>query len=77
MPRHRQAKKDVVSCVKPRGGAHNLRSGDIRMGQPGAGNAASPCVSGGQTGGTETSKYPQEEKVTTISSVAASERERA
>ena len=31
----------------------------------------------GQTGGTETSKYPQEEKTTVISQVVASERERA
>ena len=26
--------KDVISCDKPRVGANNLRSGDIRMGQP-------------------------------------------
>ena len=31
----------------------------------------------GQTRGTETSKYPKEEKEKSISSVAASERERA
>ena len=41
MPRHREAKKDVVSCEKPRGGAHDLRPVDIRMGQPGSGNAES------------------------------------
>ncbi len=41
MPRYREAKKDVISCEKPRGGAHDHRSVDIRMGQPGSGNAES------------------------------------
>ena len=36
-----------------------------------------PALSGGRTRGTETSKYPQEEKVRTIPLVAASERGRA
>ena len=36
-----------------------------------------PGLSGERTRGTETSKYPQEEKVTTIPPVAASERGRA
>ena len=44
MPRHEVAKKDVASCDKPRGGASDPRSVDIRMGQPGAGNAASPST---------------------------------
>jgi hypothetical protein len=48
MPRYRLTKKDVISCEKPRGGANNLRSVDIRMGQPGPGNAGS---SGRKTGG--------------------------
>ena len=43
MPRHEEAKKDVVSCEKLRRGAHNLRPVDIRMGQPGSGNAESFC----------------------------------
>ena len=34
MPWHEQAMKDVASCEKLRGGASNLRSGDIRMGEP-------------------------------------------
>ena len=34
MPRLLEAKKDVISCEKPRGGANDLRSVDIRMGQP-------------------------------------------
>ena len=47
------------------------------MGKPGGGNAPSPanesivCEEG--TRGTETSKYPEEEKVKTIPRVAASE----
>ena len=41
MPRHEEAKKDVVSCEKLRRGAHNLRPVDIRMGQPGSGNVES------------------------------------
>ena len=48
------------------------------MGEPGGGNAPSPanesivCEEG--TRGTETSQYPEEKKVKTIPSVAASER---
>ncbi len=34
MPRLLEAKKDVISCEKPREGANDLRSADIRMGQP-------------------------------------------
>ena len=34
MPRLSEAKKDVTSCEKPRGGANNLRSVDVRMGEP-------------------------------------------
>ncbi len=41
MPRRLEAMKDVVSCDKLRGGANNRRSGDLRMGQPGRGNALS------------------------------------
>src|SRR5512137_2440298 len=41
MPRQREAMKDVVSCEKLRGAANRLRSGDIRMGQPGRGHARS------------------------------------
>ena len=64
MPRHEEAKKDVVSCEKPRGGAHDRRSVDIRMGQPGSGNAESfSRLSGGRrTQGSETSKYLEEKK---------------
>ena len=62
MPRHEEAKKDVASCEKPRVGAHNHISVDIRMGQPGPSNVGSPGVSRGRTMGSETSKYHQEEK---------------
>ena len=34
MPWLREAKKDVISCEKPRVDANNLRYADIRMGQP-------------------------------------------
>ena len=34
MPRLLEAKKDVLSCEKFRGDAENLRSENIRMGQP-------------------------------------------
>jgi len=34
MPRLLEAMKDAVSCDKPRGDAHSLRSGGFRMGQP-------------------------------------------
>ena len=50
------------------------------MGEPGGSNVPSPMTEyiGHEEGtrGTETSKYPQEKKVITISLVAASERER-
>ena len=36
MPRLSEAKKDVTSCDKPRGGANARRSADFRMGEPGA-----------------------------------------
>ena len=34
MPWHLKAMKDVASCEKLRVGASNLRSEDVRMGQP-------------------------------------------
>ncbi len=71
MPWHKKAKKDVVSCDKPRVDANDLRPGDFRMGQPGSGNAESLPVEyidrAERTRGTETSKYPLEEKAIAIS----------
>ena len=34
MPGLSEAKKDVTSCEKPRGGANDRRSADVRMGEP-------------------------------------------
>ena len=62
MPWYREATKDVISCEKPREGANNRRTVDVRMGQPGLGNARSLRECGGRTEGSETSKYLQEEK---------------
>ena len=78
MPWYQEAMKDVVSCDKLRGAAHKRRSGDFRMGKPTWGHAHVPSAEfiGGveRTRGTETSKYPQEEKSTEIPQVVASER---
>ena len=77
MPWHRKSTKDAASCDKPRGGAHGPRSGDLRMGEPARGHALAPPPERigrtGATRGTETSKYPEEEKSTEIARVAASE----
>ncbi len=70
MPWHQEPKKDVTSCEKLRVGANIRQSADIRMGQPGYGNAQSSTVEHigceKETRGTETSKYPEEEKETSI-----------
>ena len=63
MPRRLEAMKDVASCDKLGVGASNPRSRDFRMGQP------TPIWSipqGKLTRGTETSKYPEEEKTIVI-----------
>ena len=78
MPRLLEAKKDVISCEKPRVSANNSWSVDIRMGQPIP--MKSGCFTGDrkeQTLGTETSKYQEEEKTKVISRVVASEMELA
>ena len=38
MPWYMEAMKDVVSCDKPRLGANNRLTGDLRMGQPSQSN---------------------------------------
>ena len=67
MPWHKKSMKDVTSCDKLRVGAHNLRSADFRMGEPTWGHAQVPLgeyiAKQEATRGTETSKYPEEEKV--------------
>ena len=81
MPWHQEPKKDVVSCEKLRGAASESRSANVRMGKPGWSNVQSSIAEyiGYRKGtrGTETSKYPKEEKTKVIFQVAASERERA
>ena len=71
--------KDVVSCEKLRGTASKCRSVDVRMGKPGWSNVQSSMTEfiGYRRGtrGTETSKYPKEEKTKVISRVVASEME--
>ena len=80
MPWHRKSTKDAASCDKPRGAAHTLRSGGLRMGEPTQGHAwvlpPERIGRSGTTGGTETSKYPEEEKSSEIPPVVASERGR-
>jgi hypothetical protein len=61
--------KDAASGETLRGGASNLRSGDLRMGKPAIRCIALPPESIGRVEGTwrtETSKYPEEEKTTVI-----------
>ena len=72
MPWLSEAKKDVISCEKPRGGANIPRSADVRMGQPAGSDSGMP-QSGRRTRGTETSKYPEEEKTKVMARVVASE----
>ena len=64
MPGHLKAKKDVASCEKLRVDASSPRSEDIRMGQPIPIYREIP--QGRRTRGTETSKYPEEEKTIVI-----------
>ena len=72
--------KGAASRDSPGGGANGPRSRGARMGEPDRGHALSPPPeSMGRreaTRGTETSKYPEEEKSTEIALVAASERAR-
>ena len=63
MPRLPEAKKDVTSCEKLRGGANIPRSADIRMGEP---VSQDTYRKGKPTRGTETSKYPEEKKIRMI-----------
>jgi hypothetical protein len=81
MPRRAEARKDVVSCDKRRGGAHIPRSVDVRMGEPRTVNLCDPCgehiAARKPTWGSEPSQYPEEQKATAIPRVAASETGRA
>ena len=73
MPGLWKAMKDVISCDKPWGLANTNRSADFRMGQPDTRRVYYSDFIGRQTRGTETSKYPQEEKTKVIPKVVASE----
>ena len=77
MPWLSEAKKGVTSCENLRGLANTNRSAGTRMGQPTASNRGTPAKAGGLTRGTETSKYPEEEKTIVIPGVVASETGRA
>ena len=70
MPWLSEAKKDVISCEKLRGGANNPWSADVRMGEP-ISNDMMIIIR--PTRGTETSKYPEEKKTIVIPRVVASE----
>ena len=71
-----EAKKDVTSCEKRRLGANPRQPADVRMGKPGGSDSVT-ARSAERTWGTETSKYPQEEKIIMIPRVVASESGRA
>ena len=80
MPWHRKSTKGAASRDRPGGGANGRRSRDSRMGEPSRRHGRLPHGRpslAGTTGGTETSKYPEEEKSTEIARVAASESARA
>ena len=70
MPWHYEPMKDVANDEMLRGAVSKLRSGGIRMGEPTYGNAyvsyGEYIVIGRKTRGTETSKYPEEEKENSI-----------
>ena len=70
MPWHQKAKKDAVTCEKPRVDGSSLRPVDLRMGQPSPGYAgefhAEYIGMRRQTGGTETSQYPQDKRTIVI-----------
>ena len=79
MPWYEKSMKDAITCDKPRIGGNNLIPGDFQMGQPATSNvvASAPEYIGCMktTRGTETSKYPEEEKTIVIFLVVASEKE--
>ena len=70
MPRHREPKKDVISCEKPRVLANTIirgcPNGETHLVEENQVSIYKSIVYGGETGGTETSKYPQEKKEKSI-----------
>ncbi len=71
MPWYEKSMKDATTCDMLRIGGNNLRPADLRMGQPAQSNvwaSASEYIGCKKTTrGTETSKYPVEEKTIVIS----------
>ena len=71
MPWYEKSMKDAITCDKPRIGGNNLIPGDFRMGQPipsNVGISATEFIGCKKlTRGTETSKYPVEDKTIVIS----------
>ena len=79
MPWHRKPKKDVASCDNPRSGARTrheprVSERDNPEGPEPLRRPAEHMGRAGATRGTETSKYPEEEKSNETPRVAASER---
>ena len=70
MPGHSKLKKDAPNCEKLREAVRKRRSGGVRMGEPGGSNVPSSMSESiaheKGTRGTETSKYPEEKKETSI-----------
>ena len=64
MPRRWRPMKDVARLRKAPVSCRASLAGDLRMGQPGAmNNRVTPTYVGEGTGGTETSKYPEEKRL--------------
>ena len=74
MPRLSEAKKDVISCDKLRGSANRNYIRRFPNGVTQCTEGALSAARRKQTQGTETSKYPEEEKTRVIPQVVASER---
>ncbi len=70
MPKHREPKKDVISCEKPRVLANTkirgCPNGETHLVGKDQVSIHKSIVYGGETRGTETSKYPQEKKEKSI-----------
>ena len=62
MPRHREPKKDVISCEKPWDGANNFNHGypneETQLGEKTQLRICESIAYTGETRGTETSKSP-------------------
>jgi len=77
---HREARKDAGACEKLRGAGNQALirrcpNGETRSRRKTPGSPLPERIGQrGRTRGTETSQYPQEQKETSIPSVAASER---